>query len=76
MYADPFRGGHNKLVLCETINFENLPHASNTRRSCYESMKKVVDEHEPWFGIEQEYTLLDGSDLQPLGWPKNGYDMT
>lgn len=35
-------------------------------------MDKCKDE-EPWFGIEQEYTLLNARTKWPLGWPVNGY---
>lgn len=73
IYNDPFRGGNNKLVLCETITYAKTPAKSNTRRSCLEAMTQVIDEYEPWFGIEQEYTLIDGKNNQPLGWPNQGF---
>jgi len=77
LYADPFRGGQNKLALCETIRYNKQPTNSNKRASCNLVMDKVKLE-EPWFGIEQEYTLLDASDTglktsQPFGWPRGGY---
>lgn len=71
LYKDPFRGGNNKLVLCETISYDGTPTQSNTRHSCKSVMEQVA-EQEPWFGIEQEYSLLDGNN-RPLGWPPGGF---
>ncbi|XP_054166719.1 glutamine synthetase-like [Oppia nitens] len=72
LYNDPFRRGNNKLVLCETYTDEMKPLITNFRYSCNEAMNEAKDEY-PWFGIEQEFYLLDGTDGRPLGWPKTGY---
>ncbi|MBX2803891.1 MAG: glutamine synthetase beta-grasp domain-containing protein [Myxococcales bacterium] len=67
---DPLRGGDHKLVLCEVMNIDGSPHSTNTRAL----LRKVADRHrdqDPWFGIEQEYTMFKGG--RPLGWPEGGY---
>ena len=67
---DPLRGGNNILVMNEVCNPDGSPHKSNSRARLVEIAEKFKD-HDAWFGIEQEYTLMDGK--QPAGWPEKGF---
>ena len=58
VFPDPFRKLPNILVLCEVYNHEWSPIGTNHRYSCKKTMDKAADS-KPWFGLEQEYTLLD-----------------
>ena len=76
-FKDPLRGGENILVMCEVLNVDMTPHASNTRSACAEASENF-SEFEPMFGLEQEYTFYEQSydSLkygQPLGFPPSGY---
>lgn len=68
---DPILLGANYLLLCEVLNSDGTPHATNTRAKLVELMRNGGSHAEPWVGFEQEYTLFDGS--KPLGWPDRGY---
>ncbi len=67
---DPIRGGDNKLVMAEVLNTDMTPHETNKRAYCAEVAEKYAS-HEPWFGIEQEYTFF--KDGRPHGWPAGGF---
>lgn len=67
---DPIRGEPHVLVMCEVFKADGSVHPSNTRAH----LRKIAEMHkdsEPWFGIEQEYTLF--KDGRPLGFPESGY---
>ncbi|XP_065358760.1 glutamine synthetase 1, mitochondrial [Calliphora vicina] len=72
IYKDPFKPGKNDIiVMCDTYLADGSATTSNKRAALQAAIEKVTD-HEPWFGIEQEYTLLD-VDGRPFGWPANGF---
>jgi glutamine synthetase len=67
---DPIHGGENVLVLCEVLLTDMSPHPTNTRAEAALVAAQYADQ-DPWFGIEQEYTLFKGT--RPLGFPESGY---
>ncbi|MCB9034466.1 MAG: glutamine synthetase beta-grasp domain-containing protein [Chitinophagales bacterium] len=66
IFPDPDRiNGY--LVMCEVLNPDGTPHATNGRATIDD------DDNDFWFGFEQEYTLWDIDHQTPLGFPGRGY---
>ncbi|MGN6645582.1 MAG: glutamine synthetase beta-grasp domain-containing protein [Cytophaga sp.] len=55
------------LVMCEVLNADGTPHATNGRATIED------DDNDFWFGFEQEYFLYDTTTNMPLGFPAGGY---
>eukprot|EP01002_Notosolenus_urceolatus_P000023 NODE_1006_length_1622_cov_3743.706929_g831_i0.p2 GENE.NODE_1006_length_1622_cov_3743.706929_g831_i0~~NODE_1006_length_1622_cov_3743.706929_g831_i0.p2 ORF type:complete len:385 (+),score=114.86 NODE_1006_length_1622_cov_3743.706929_g831_i0:135-1157(+) len=74
IFADPFRGGDNILVLCDCYTPQGEPIPSNTRAPAAKIFSDpTVLEQKPWYGMEQEYTLFKADGRTPLGWPSSGF---
>jgi len=71
IFPDPIRLNGNILVMCETWMSDGKPNSYNFRHDA-EVLMEANKEHEFWFGLEQEYTLLS-QDRWPYGWPKSGF---
>jgi glutamine synthetase len=74
IFKDPFRGGNNILVMCDCYTPQGTPIPTNKRHHAAEVFSNPdVAAEEPWYGIEQEYTLLQKDVNWPLGWPVGGF---
>lgn len=66
VFKCPFRRGENRMVLCDTYLPNGEPHITNHRAGAVEIFDRKTEE-EPWFGLEQEYFLVDLKTGKPLG---------
>jgi glutamine synthetase len=71
----PFKKGDNILVLCECYNPNGTPAVGNNRFTYVATFaSENVSNEKPWFGIEQEYTLMGNDRLgqthhnRPFAW--------
>ncbi len=67
-YRDPFRGGDNILVMCETFNWTDntcvtlTPANTNFRHFAKKIWENpAVQAEKTWYGIEQEYTMISNA---------------
>jgi glutamine synthetase len=81
-FPDPFRPYENNvLVLTETYiweddNFASLKPANTNFRHFAKPIFEAGAFEEPWFGIEQEYSMIETKNkftIKPLGWPNSGF---
>jgi glutamine synthetase len=77
LFNDPFRGGDNKMVFCDTYHVNGNPTNTNFRHFAQKIFDKDSNkEHDPHFGLEQEYVMMKptGTGMRwPLGFPDGGY---
>lgn len=75
VFPDPFRTEtfHRDttcyLVLCDCYDANMTPVSSNTRMRAKAVFSDIgVQQHEPWYGLEQEYTVMSLDRKTPIAW--------
>lgn len=74
LFNDPFRKNNHKLVLCDTYK-PTGESIKNNNREWAVSIFKQKHEEMPWFGLEQEYFLIDPKTKKPLGFTEHESDI-
>ena len=70
VYKCPFRKDNNILVMCDTYKPDGEPLKDNNRHWAKKLFDQKLDEM-PWYGIEQEFFLIDNDTDKPVGFKKN-----
>ncbi|KAM0879661.1 hypothetical protein ACQ4PT_034084 [Festuca glaucescens] len=66
--------GEDSEVMCDCYTPAGEPIPTNKRNAAAKVFSNpAVAAEEPWYGIEQEYTLLQKDINWPLGWPVGGF---
>jgi len=72
VFSCPFRGQNALLIVCDTYDTSGQPTATNNRCHAKTLFDKDLDA-KPWFGLEQEYFIMNPSNMKPIGFPATGW---
>ena len=72
VYPCPFRKNNNILVLCDTYKPDGTPIFNNHRHRAKEIFNQKLEE-KPWYGMEQEFFMMNKKTGKPLGFPEHGH---
>jgi len=70
-YSCPFRKGDNIMVMCDTYKPDGTPLGNNHRANANNIFMQNLGE-KPWYGIEQEFFMINRKTGKPLGFPLEG----
>ena len=70
VFVNPLFSHPASLVVCDTYDKNGQPLPNNHRAKAAALFDELKHE-EPWFGLEQEYFLIDRKTGRPLGFPAN-----